>query len=69
MDNKEIKARVIETLPNLMYKVQTEDGNEYICYVSGRMKLHKIFVSIGDTVLVILDPYKGKATNRITRRL
>jgi translation initiation factor IF-1 len=33
------------------------------------MKLHKIKVLVGDTVEIILDEYRGKFTNRITRRV
>ncbi len=66
---QEVEARVIESLPNLTYKVETADGKQYICYVSGKMKLNKIWIGIGDMVKVALDPYGGKATNRINRRL
>jgi len=65
----EIEALVIERMPNLLYKVQTADEKEYLCYLAGKMRLHKISVMVGDRVRVILDPAKGKATNRITRRL
>lgn len=70
----EIQGRVTDALPNLTYKVATDEvvgvkSREIICYVSGKMKLNKIYVSVGDRVLIKLDPYGGKATNRITRRL
>lgn len=64
----EIEAMVIETLPNLNYKIEYQ-GKEYICYVAGKMKKAKIRVEVGDRVRVILDPYGGKNTNRITWRL
>lgn len=66
---EEIEALVIERLPNLLYMVKTADEKEYMCYLAGKMRLHKISVMIGDRVRVTLDPAKGKATNRITRRL
>jgi len=65
----EVEALVIERMPNLLYKVQTADKKEYLCYLAGKMRLHKISVMVGDRVLVTLDPYKGHSTNRITRRL
>ena len=65
----EIEATVIERLPNLLFKVETQAGAVYLCYLSGKMKINKISVTIGDVVRVTLDPLGGKATNRITRRL
>jgi translation initiation factor IF-1 len=64
----EIEAQVIESLPNARYKVEHE-GKEYVCYVAGKMRMNKIAVLVGDWVRVILDPYGGKETNRIIRRL
>ena len=67
MDNNEIKGQVIERLPNAMLKIRYED-KEYLCYISGKMRLNKIQVLVGDWVLVKLDPYGGKTTNRIIKR-
>jgi translation initiation factor IF-1 len=33
------------------------------------MKVNKIKVLVGDTVDIILDPYNGRATNRIIKRI
>lgn len=61
---------VTECLPNLLYRVNLEEGGrEVTCHLSGKMRLHKIRVIIGDRVEVVLDPYNGKATNRIISRL
>jgi translation initiation factor IF-1 len=70
----EIEATVIECLPNLTYRVATDEvvgikSKELMCYLAGRMKMNKIKVMLGDRVRVVLDPHGGKATNRITRRL
>lgn len=67
--NEPVRADVIETMPNLQYKVKLSDGKEVIGYASGKMKINKIKVMIGDKVEIILDPYNGKATNRIVRRI
>lgn len=67
MSETGVIGEVQETLPNLTYRV-TVEGKEYICYVSGKMKKNKIHVIVGDKVEVVLDPYGGKATNRIVRR-
>ncbi len=63
-----ITASVVEALPNAMFRVQPKDGNELmIAYLSGKMKLHRIKVLVGDTVQVLLDPYGGKG--RIVKRV
>jgi len=64
-----ILGTVIEKLPNTFYKVLLEDGVIKLAYLAGKMKFNKIQVQVGDKVLVILDPYQGKVSNRIVRRL
>lgn len=68
MDKNTVRGEVIECLPNLLYKVLLPEGREVVCYLSGKMKLNKIKIYIGDKVDVVLDPYNGKATNRIIYR-
>lgn len=69
MKDGEKIGRVIELLPNTLYKVEFDDAKILICYLSGRMKLNHINVFVGDRVQVLIDQYGGKATNRITKRL
>lgn len=66
-DTEEVKAMVEEALPNTLFRVKLESGEGIIAYLAGKMRLHRIKVLVGDTVLVKLDPYGGKG--RITRRL
>lgn len=61
------KGTVIEAMPNTLFKVVTEDKKEVISYLSGKMRMHKIRVLVGDTVEILEDPYGGKA--RITKRI
>jgi translation initiation factor IF-1 len=62
-----IQAQVIEALPNTFFKVQREDtGEEMLTYLSGKMRLHRIRVMVGDKVTVEIDPYGGKG--RIVKR-
>ncbi len=59
---------VTESLPNIMFRVKLDESDEEILtYLSGRMRLHRIRVLIGDKVLLELEPYGGKA--RIIKRL
>lgn len=69
MEKNSVRGTVIECLPAALYRVQFEDGKERLAYLSGKMKLHHIRVLVGDEVDVVLDPYGGKATNRIVKRL
>ncbi len=57
---------VEEALPNTLFRVTTEDGDEVLAYIAGKMRLHRIKVLVGDTVQLKLDPYGGRA--RIVRR-
>ncbi len=64
----DIQGVVDEALPNTLFRVTLQTGGEQVlCYLAGKMRLHRIKVLVGDKVLVKLEPYGGKA--RITRRL
>ena len=62
---------VTEALPSTLFRVkledQKEDQQEILAYLSGKMRMHRIKVLIGDSVEVWLDPYGGKG--RIVKRL
>ncbi len=58
---------VTESLPSTLFRVKTEDEKEILAYLSGKMRMHRIKVLIGDNVEIILDPYGGKG--RIIKRL
>lgn len=45
------------------------DGTETVAYLSGRMRKNHIKVLVNDKVEVVLDPYGGKVSNRIVRRI
>jgi translation initiation factor IF-1 len=68
--NKELErtGTVVEALPNIMFRVQIDGEEEPILtYLSGKMRLHRIRVLVGDRVQLELEPYGGKA--RIVKRL
>ncbi|MES2213313.1 MAG: translation initiation factor IF-1 [Patescibacteria group bacterium] len=63
-----IGAVVTEALPNTLFRVKRDDtGEEMLTYLSGKMRLHRIRVLIGDRVVVEIEPYGGKG--RITKRM
>lgn len=59
---------VVESLPNIMFRVKLDDsGEEILTYLAGKMRLHRIRVLVGDKVVMEMEPYGGKA--RIIKRL
>lgn len=58
---------VEEALPNTLFRVRLESGDEILAYLAGKMRIHRIKVLVGDTVRLEIDPYGGKA--RIIKRL
>ena len=66
-DNIEVEGKIIETLPNAMFKVELENGQVILAYVSGKMRMHFIKILPGDKVTVELSPYdltRGRITYR-----
>lgn len=62
-----VMGSVTEALPNTLFRVDVGGGKEVLAYLSGKMRLNRIRVLIGDRVELVLDPYGGKG--RIVRRL
>ena len=58
---------VTEALPSTLFRVKLDDNSEILAYLSGKMRIHRIKVLIGDSVEIVLDPYGGKG--RIIKRL
>lgn len=63
-----MRGQVVEILPGNLYKIRSEE-TEFIAYLAGKMRFHHIRILLGDSVEIELDPYKGKTTNRIIKRL
>mgnify|MGYP001031060829 CR=1 FL=1 len=68
MSKKIVKGRVIESLPELTFKVQLEDGETILAYLSGKMRVNFIKVIPGDEVMIEISPY-DKNKGRIVKRL
>lgn len=66
-DTDEVLGVITESLPNALFRVQLDGGDEILAYLAGKMRLYRIRVLVGDKVSLVLDPYGGKA--RIVRRL
>lgn len=66
-DTDEVLGTVVESLPNALFRVTVDSGDEILAYLAGKMRLHRIRVLVGDKVSLVLDPYGGRA--RIVRRM
>ncbi len=67
-DQIEMEGKVIETLPNAMFRVELENGHIVTAHISGKMRKHYIRILTGDTVKVEMTPYdltKGRITFRM----
>lgn len=60
-------GRVVEALPNTLFRVELENGVIQLSYLAGKMRINKIKVLLGDKVQVQVDPYGGRG--RIIKRL
>ena len=63
----EVEGKVVDTLPNAMFKVELENGATILAHVSGKIRMHYIRILPGDKVTVEMSPYdltKGRITYR-----
>lgn len=52
-----VEGKVVETLPNAMFKVELENKYQVLAHISGKMRMHFIKILPGDKVTVELSPY------------
>ncbi|MBU4479814.1 translation initiation factor IF-1 [Patescibacteria group bacterium] len=64
----EVPGVVTDALPNTLFRVKLNGAeDEILAYLSGKMRMYRIRVLVGDKVTVKTDPYGGKG--RITKRM
>ncbi|RCL44198.1 MAG: translation initiation factor IF-1 [SAR86 cluster bacterium] len=66
-DTIEMQGKVIEVLPNTVFRVQLENDHVITAHISGKMRKNYIRIMNGDKVTVELSPYdlsKGRITFR-----
>jgi translation initiation factor IF-1 len=52
----EVEGRVVETLPNAMFRVKLNEGDHMVlAHISGRMRQNYIKILTGDRVLLELN--------------
>jgi len=56
-DAIQVEGKVIETLPNAMFRVELDNGHRILAHISGKMRMHYIRILPGDKVTVEVSPY------------
>ena len=67
-DSIEVEGKVVELLPNAMFRVELENGHMVLAHISGKMRMNYIRILAGDKVKVELSPYdltRGRITFRV----
>ena len=62
-----MEGKIVDTLPNAMFRVELENGHTVLAYLSGKMRKYYIRVLLGDKVKVEMSPYdltRGRITYR-----
>ena len=66
-DLLEFKGKVIDLLPNAMFRVKLENGHTVTAHTAGKSRKNRIRVLQGDNVTVEMTPYdltKGRIIYR-----
>lgn len=53
----EVEGKVLEPLPNAMFRIELENGHKVLAHISGKMRMNFIRILPGDRVTVELSPY------------
>ena len=64
----EIEGKILESMPNAMFRVELENGHEILAHISGKIRKNFIRILPGDKVKVEMTPYdltKGRITFRL----
>ena len=56
-DLLEFKGKVMDLLPNAMFRVKLENGHTVTAHTAGKLRKNRIWVLQGDNVTVEMTPY------------
>ena len=62
-----VEGKILEALPNAMFRVEIEGGHKVLAHICGKMRMHYIKILPGDKVKIELSPYdltRGRITYR-----
>jgi translation initiation factor IF-1 len=76
-DTIEVEGKVVEVLPNTLFRVEVERSNDLpeligriiLCHISGKMRMHYIRLLTGDRVRIEMSPKYDLDKGRITFRI
>jgi len=51
---------VLEALPSIHFRIKTDDGEEVVAHLAGKLRIHRIKILPGDRVTVEISPYDLK---------
>ena len=66
-DAIKVEGKVVEPLPNAMFRVELPNGHVVTAHISGKMRMNFIKILPGDKVTLELSPYdltKGRIIYR-----
>jgi translation initiation factor IF-1 len=64
----EMEGEVLELMPAASFRIALVSGHEILAHLSGKMRMNKIRLAVGDRVKVQISPYdltKGRITFRL----
>jgi translation initiation factor IF-1 len=56
-DNLEVEGKVVEKLPNAMFRVELDNGHIVLAHISGKLRMNYIKIVPGDKVTLEMSPY------------
>jgi translation initiation factor IF-1 len=63
-----VDGEITEALPNLMFRVELDNGHKVLGTMAGKMRRNRIRVNPGDRVRIEISPYdlnRGRITYRL----
>jgi len=63
----EVTGKILENLPNAIFRVEIDGGHVILAYLCGKMRMNYIKIVPGDKVKLELSPYdltRGRITYR-----
>ncbi|MDP2938827.1 MAG: translation initiation factor IF-1 [Candidatus Omnitrophota bacterium] len=64
----ETEGKILESLPNAMFRVELDNGHKVLAHISGKIRMHFIRILPGDRVKLELSPYdlsRGRIVYRV----
>jgi len=56
-DAIKVEGRIVEVLPNTLFRVELSNGHRLLAHVSGKRRMQFERMSLGDNVTVTMSPY------------